>query len=82
MLPYAWSVADQVPAEWVMDARCEDMAKSMRGLDAVEPSDGEGPRSKVNVAPALTEPGVVPSENEQPAPPSTAPSTDIAGPVQ
>ena len=65
LLPYARSVADQVSAEWVMDVRREDLAKSARGEDAVELSDGEEPGSEVNVAPVLVEPDVVPSRSEQ-----------------
>jgi len=34
LLPHAWSVADQVSAQWVMDVHHEDMARSMRGEDA------------------------------------------------
>ena len=33
LLPHARSVAEQVSAQWVMDVRCEDMARSMRGED-------------------------------------------------
>ena len=34
LLPHARSVEDQVSAQWVMDVRREDMARSMRGEDA------------------------------------------------
>ena len=49
-------MADQVSAEWVKDVRREDLAKSTRGEDVAELSDGKEPRSEVNVAPVLTEP--------------------------
>ena len=65
LLPYTRSVADQVSTEWVMDVHHEDLAKSARGEDAVELSDGEEPGSEVNVAPVLVEPDVVPSRSEQ-----------------
>ncbi|XP_066389958.1 uncharacterized protein [Miscanthus floridulus] len=65
LLPHARSVADQVSAEWVMDVRREDLAKSARGEDdATELSDGEEPGSEVNVAPVLVEPDAVPSGSE------------------
>ena len=64
LLPHARSVAEQVSAQWVMDVRCEDMARSMRGEDAAQPADGAEPRSEVNVAPVLIEPNVVPPGSE------------------
>ena len=33
LLPHARSVVEQVSAQWVMDVRHEDMARSMRGKD-------------------------------------------------
>ena len=62
-----------------MDVRREDLAKSARGEDAVELSDGEEPGSEVNVAPVLAEPDTVPSGSEQLAPSSVAPSSDVVG---
>ena len=79
LLPHARSVADQVSAEWVMDVRHEDLAKSAHGEDAAELSDGEEPGSEVNVSSVLAEPDAVPSGSEQPAPSSVAPSSDVAG---
>ena len=43
LLPHAWSVSEQVSAEWVMDVRHQDMARSMRGEDASEPADSPEP---------------------------------------
>ena len=82
LLPYTRSVADQVSAEWVMDVRCEDLAKSARGEDAAELSDGEEPGLKVNVASVLAELDAVPSGSEQPVPSSVAPSSDVTGSAQ
>ena len=82
MLQHARSVADQVYAQWVMDVRCEDMARSMRGEDAAQPTYGAGPGSEVNVAPVLTEPNVVLPRSEQPVPSLVAPTADAAGTVQ
>ena len=65
-----------------MDVHHEDMARSMCGEYTAQPMDGAEPGSEVNVAPASTEPNVVPPGSEQPAPSSVAPTTDAAGPVQ
>ena len=65
-----------------MDVRREDLAKSTRGEDATELSDGEEPGSEVNVAPVLTEPDAMPPGGEQLAPSSVAPSSDVAGLAQ
>ena len=75
-------MADQVSAQWVVDIRREDMARSMHGEDASQPTDGAKPRSEVNVSSVLTELNVVPPGSEQPAPSSVAPTVDAAGPVQ
>ena len=45
LLPHARSVAEQVSAQWVMDVRHEDMARSMHGEDAAQPADGAEPGS-------------------------------------
>ena len=39
LLPHARSVSEQVSAEWVMDVRRQDMARSMRGENASELAD-------------------------------------------
>ena len=81
LLPHAWSVSEQVSAEWVMDVRYEDMARSMRGEDASQPADSMEPGSEVNVALASVEPNVVPSGGEQPVLLSVTPIADAAGSV-
>ena len=58
--PHARSVSEQVFAEWVMDVRREDMARSMHGEDASELADSTEPGSGGNVALAPIEPNVVP----------------------
>ena len=75
-------MADQVSAEWVMDVRHEDMARSMHGEDASEPADSTEPSSRGNVALAPIEPDVVPPGSEQPTSSSVVPPADAAGPVQ
>ena len=82
LLPHARSVAEQVFAQWVMDVCHEDMARSMHGEDAAQPTDGTEPRSEVNVSPSLIEPNVVPPGSEQPTPSSVAPTADAVGLVQ
>ena len=81
LLLHAWSVSEQVSAEWLMDVRCEDMVRSMRGEDASEPADSPEPGLGGNVASAPLEPNVVPPGSEQPAPSSVAPPADAARPV-
>ena len=81
LLPHARSVSEQVSAEWVMDVRREDMARSMRGKDVSEPADSTEPGSGGNVASALIEPNVVLPGSEQPVPSSVAPSADAVGSV-
>ena len=82
LLPHARSVADQVSAQWVMDVRREDMARSMRGEDVAQPTGGTEPGSEVDIAPASTEPNVVPLGSEQPVPSSAVPTAIAADPAQ
>ena len=81
LLSHARSVADQVSAEWVMDVRREDMARSMHGEDGSQPTGSTEPGSEVNVALASVEPNVVPSGGEQPVLSSVAPTADATGSV-
>ena len=46
LLAHARLVAEQVSAQWVMDARHEDMAESMHWGDIAQPVDGMEPRSE------------------------------------
>jgi len=64
LLPHARLVAEQVCAQWVMDVRREDMARSVSREDVAQPADGTEPRSEVNIAPTLTKPNVVPPGSE------------------
>ena len=61
LLPHTRLVAEQVSAQWVMDARREDMARSMRQGDIAQPMDGTELGSEVDIVPPSTEPNVVPS---------------------
>ena len=81
LLPHARSVSEQVSAKWVMDVRREDMARSMHGEAASEPTDSPKPGLEGNVASTSVEPNVVPLGGEQPTPSSIAPPADAAGSV-
>ena len=81
LLPHAQSVLEQVSAEWVMDVRRQDMARSMRGENASKPADSPEPGSGGNVASASIELNVVPPGNEQPVPSSVASPADAARPI-
>ena len=81
LLPHVRSVANQVSAEWVMDVRHQDMARSMRGEDTSKPADSTEPGLGGNVASALIEPNVVLPGSEQLVPSSVTSSADAAGSV-
>ena len=78
-MPHAKLLAEQVSAQWVMDACREDMAGSMRKGDIAQPMDGPEPGSEVDIAPPSTEPNVVQPGGEQPVPLSVTPTADAAG---
>ena len=80
MLPHTRLVAEQVSAQLVMDAYHEDMTESMHRGDVAPPADGMEPGSEVDIAPASTEPNVVLSGSEQPAPSPVAPTADAVEP--
>ena len=81
LLPHARLVAEQVSTQWVMDVHREDMARSVRWEDVAQPADGTEPGSEVDIAPALTEPNVVPPGSEQPVPSPAVPTADAADPA-
>ena len=82
LLPHTRLVAKQVSAQWVMDARREDMARSVRQGDVAQPTNGAEPGSEVDIAPPSTEPNIVSPGSEQPAPSPVAPTVDVAEPPQ
>ena len=75
-------VAEQVSAQWVMDAHRVNMAESVRQGDIAQPVDGAEPGSEVDIAPPSTEPNVVQPGSEQPVPFPVAPTADAAGQPQ
>ena len=71
-------VAEQVSAQWVMEARRSSVAEGARQEDVIHLADGVETRSEASVIPPLIEPNVVPSESEPPLSSSTVPSADAA----
>ena len=78
-MPYTQMVAEQVSAQWVMEARRVSVAKGVRQEDIIQPADRVETGSEASVVPPLTKPNVVLSEGEQPLSSSTVPSVDVAG---
>ena len=79
LMPHAQLVAEQVSAQWVMDARRANAAKGEHQEDVAQIADSVEPRSEANVTPPLSVPSVVQPESEQPLLSPVAPSTDVAG---
>ena len=79
LLPHTKLLAEQVSAQWVMDARRASMAKGVRQEDVTQPVDGVEAGSEVSVVPPPTEPNVTLSESEQPLSSLVVPSADAAG---
>ena len=82
LLPHGRLVAEQVSAQWVMDARHADMAEGARQGDVAQPVDGVEPGSKADVAPPPTEPNVALSEDEQSLPSLVEPVANTIGEPQ
>ena len=59
-------VAEQVSAQWVMDAHRVNVAEGAHQEDIAQPMDGADPGSEADVALPPTEPSIAPSEGEQP----------------
>ena len=82
LLPCAQMVAEQVSAQWVMEARWASIAEGARQEDVAQPADRVEPGSEADVGPPSTEPNVIQPESEQPLSSSTAPTADAAGQPQ
>ena len=78
LVPYTQMVAEQVSAQWVMEARYASMAEGMCQEDVILPADGVEVGSEASVVPPPTEPNVAPSESERPLSSSVASSADAA----
>ena len=72
-------VAEQVTAQWVMEARRSSVAEDVRLEDAIHPVEGLETGSEVRVVPPPTEPNVVPTRSELPLSLLTVPSADAVG---
>ena len=79
LLPHAQLVAEQVSAQWVMEAHRANIAEGACAEDVVQPMDGAEPGSESNIIPPLTEPNAVQPEDKQPLSSSVAPTADVAG---
>ena len=79
LVPHAQMVAEQVYAQWVMEAHRASMAKGVCQEDIVQPTDGVETGSEAIVVRPSTEPNVVPMEIEQPLSSSVEPSVDAVG---
>ena len=79
LVPYAHMVAEQVFAQWVMEAHRSSVAEGVHQEDVIRPMDGMETELGASVIPPPTKPNVVPSASEQPLSSSTVPSVDATG---
>ena len=79
LVPYAQMVAEQVSAQWVMEACHLSMAEGVRQEDVIQPTDGVETGLEASVVLPPTELNVIPSESEWPLSLSTEPLADAAG---
>ena len=75
-MPCAQMVAEQVSAQWVMEARHASMAEGVHQEDVMKSIDGVEAGSEASIVQPPTEPNVVPAESEQPLSLLTVPSVD------
>ena len=75
-------MAEQVSAQWVMDARRANAAEGACQEDVAQSTDGVEPGSEANVTLPPTEPSVIVPESEQPLPSPIAPVADATGQPQ
>jgi hypothetical protein len=64
LVPCTQVVAEQVFAQWVMEARHASMAEGVHQEDITQPTDGVEARLEASVVPPPTEPNVAPSKSE------------------
>ena len=72
-------VAEQVSAQWVMEAHRVSVAEGVHQEDIIQHADGVETGSEASVVPPPTELNVVQSESERPLSLSTETSADAAG---
>ena len=78
LVPHAQMVAEQVTAQWVMEARRSTMATNMRWEDVVQPTESMEVKSEASVFLPPTKPNVVPTIIELPPCLSIAPLANLA----
>ena len=78
MLPHTQLVAEQVSAQWVMDARRVNAAEGTHQEDVAQATDGVEPGSEADFILPPTEPNIALSEGEQPLSSLVMPSADAA----
>ena len=71
-------VADQVTAQWVMEACRSSKAQEVHREDVIQPMEGVETGSEASVVPPPTKPNVIPTESELPSSSLTVPSGDAA----
>ena len=76
---HAQMVAEQVTAQWVMEARRSTVATDMHREDVAKPTEVVDAGSKASVVLPPTEPNVILTESELPSSSSTIPSADAVG---
>ena len=79
LVPYAQMVAEQVSAQWVMEACRSSLAEDVCQEDVILPMEGVETGSKASVVLPPIEPNIVPTGSELPSSLSTVPSGDVAG---
>ena len=68
LVPYAQMVAEQVSAQWVMEARHSSVVEGVRQEDVIQPTDGVETGSEARIVPPPTKPNIIPSEMSSPYP--------------
>ena len=79
LVPYAQMVAEQVTAQWVMEARRSTVAEDMCREDVVPPMEGLETGLEASIIPPPAEPNIVPTGNELPSSLLTVPTADATG---
>jgi len=72
-------VAEQVTAQWVMEAWRSFVVEDVHQEYVIQPMEGVEIGSEASIVSPPTEPNVVPTKSELPLSLSTVPSTDAVG---
>ena len=79
MVPHAQVVAEQVIAQWVLEAHRSTVATDMRREDVIRSAEVAEAGSEASVVSTPTKPNIVPTKTELPSSSSIVPSADAAG---